>query len=127
MPRITIVIGVLLVLLGVGTYGAALAGMTGTAASPTALIPAFFGIVLIACGAVVSAKPTLRKHVMHVAALVGVLGIVGALMRPIKAMAAGTFSLSIPVMAQLAMAVLCVVFVVLCVKSFIDARKARTA
>jgi uncharacterized membrane protein len=127
MPRISIVFGTLLLVLGAGTYLAALAGSTGTTASPTALIPAFFGIVLIVCGVVVSAKPSLRNHVMHVAALVGLLGVVGGLMRPAKALLGGTLVVSLPVIAQITMALLCGVFVVLCVRSFIEARRNRTA
>ena len=127
MPKIAMTVGVLLIVLGVGTYGAAAAGLTGGEVSKTALIPAGFGILLLLCGIVVQAKPNLRKHVMHVAALIGVLGVVGALMRPLRALSAGTFALSLPVAAQLLMAALCAIFVVLCVKSFIEARKARDA
>lgn len=128
MPAISIGIGSLLTLLGVGSYVAALAGMTASGPSPTALIPAFVGIPLIICGAIVSAKPHLRKHVMHAAATIGLLGMFGAFGRAVSTIAKDSSKISaFPVLCQLAMGLLCLVFVVLCVKSFIDARKARTA
>ena len=44
--------------------------------SLTALIPAIIALVLIACVLVAEAKPALHKHVMHLAATVGLLGLV---------------------------------------------------
>src|SRR5207237_4434834 len=94
--------------------------------SPTALIPAAIGTVLVVCG-ILSRDDRLRKHVMHVAALVGVLGFFGALWRPVKTLVQeGTVDLSaVPVRLQLMTAVLCLVFVVLFVQSFVAARRAR--
>jgi hypothetical protein len=89
----------------------------------TALIPAGFGCVLILCGVVVIAKPTLRKHVMHFAAMVGVLGAIGGFVPIIRG---GDFDLSkLAVRNGMLMTIVCVIFVVFCVKSFIEARKAR--
>lgn len=95
--------------------------------SPTALIPAGIGAVLIVCG-ILSRDDKLRKHVMHLAALVGVLGFLGALWRPAKALVqTGTVDLNAaPVRLQLMTALLCLVFVVMCVQSFVAARRART-
>jgi hypothetical protein len=47
MDRLTIVLGIVLVLLGVGAFGYAL---TGEQASVTALIPAFFGLPILGLG-----------------------------------------------------------------------------
>ncbi|MCH7603945.1 MAG: hypothetical protein IIB54_14375, partial [Planctomycetes bacterium] len=69
-----------------------------------------------------------RKHAMHGAVLLGLLGFVGALMRPVmKLFGEEPFELNMAVGSQLAMAAICLVFVVLCVRSFIAARKSREA
>ena len=91
----------------------------------TALIPAVFGGILVLCGLVVAIMPNLRKHVMHLAAMVGVLGAVGGFVPIIRS---GDFDFTKPAVRNgLLMTVVCVVFVVLCVQSFIEARKARKA
>ena len=123
----TILIGLALVLIGLQGYfdfGGLLGVDTG---QPTALIPAAIGAILAVCG-VLSRDDRLRKHVMHMAAAVGLLGFLGALYRPVRALAqTGTIDLSaVPVRLQLATAALCLLFVILCVRSFIAARKART-
>ena len=120
----TILIGLTLVFIGLQGYfdfGGLLGVETG---QPTALIPAAIGAILVVCGAL-SRDDRLRKHVMHVAAAVGFLG---ALYRPAKTLAqTGTVDLSaVPVRLQLATAALCLLFVILCVRSFIAARRARS-
>jgi len=124
-PSIVIGIGLLLIgLQGYFDFG----GVLGVKEhSPTALIPAAIGAVLIVCG-ILARDDRLRKHVMHVAALVGVLGFFGAIWRPAKALATeGTVDLSAaPVRLQLMTALLCLVFVAMCVQSFVAARRART-
>ena len=120
----TIVFGVLLIVLGVIAFVA-----TG-AEHKTALIPSGFGAVLAALGALATAKPNLRMHVMHGAVLVGILGFAGSVGGAVKLLkwAGGTEPERRPaVIAQTIMAVLMVAFVALCVKSFIAARKARRA
>jgi hypothetical protein len=65
---------------------------------------------------------------MHVAVTVGLLGFLGSFSRAIdEYMQAHGQPLAHPVAVeyQAAMAVICLVFVVLCVRSFIAARKAR--
>ena len=121
MARITIIVGILLIVLGWGGYFA------GGRVSMTALIPAFFGIPIALLG-MVALKEKLRKHAMHGAVLFGLLGFVGALVRPVKAMfGEAPFELNLATGSQLVMSAICLVFVILCVKSFIDARKAREA
>ena len=71
MPRITTLVGALLTLLG-------LAGYAGSGqASKTALIPAGFGAVLAALG-LAGRSEGLRRHAMHGAAVVGLLGALGS-------------------------------------------------
>ena len=121
MANITIIIGLLLIALGAGGY------YGGGQASMTAMIPAFFGLPIALLG-VVALKEKLRKHAMHGAVLLGLLGFVGALMRPVmKLFGEEPFELNMAVGSQLAMAAICLVFVVLCVRSFIAARKSREA
>jgi hypothetical protein len=122
----TIAIGLALVLIGLQGYFD-FGGLLGVAErSPTALIPAAVGAVLAICGAL-SLDDRLRKHVMHFAAAVGLLGFLGAIWRPAKALVqTGTVDLSaVAVRLQLATAALCLLFVILCVRSFVAARRAR--
>lgn len=126
MAPISVVFGLLLTAVGlVGYFTPTVLGDVGEkGTSPTALIPAAFGGILVLCGLIVLVKPTLRKHVMHLAAMVGLLGAAGGVM-PL-ARNAFDFSKSGTVAGAL-MIVLSATFVGLCVKSFIDARKARKA
>jgi uncharacterized membrane protein YqjE len=97
--------------------------------SMTALIPAGIGAVLLLVVVVVIYKPELRKHAMHLAAVVGVVGVVGGLYPVVKKMGAGTAlswedsGVRSGVLTTLASAV----YVGFAVKSFIDARKAQAA
>ena len=121
MPIITIVYGSLLVLLG-------LAGYFGSGAeSPTALIPLLFGIPLEALGLVAYVKPAVRKHVMHAAATIALLGLLGtskALVKLPALLQGAPMDRPAAVAAQCIMAVLSIIFLALCVRSFIAARKA---
>jgi len=91
----------------------------------TALIPAAFGGLLILCAVGVIVKPDLRKHIMHLAAVIGVLGLVGGFVPLIRA---GDFDVAKPAARNgLLMALICAIFVYFCVQSFIEARKARQA
>jgi hypothetical protein len=124
----TKIIGAILVALGLYAFLNGTPNPESGGVSKTALIPAVFGGVLMICG-LLAHQEKLRKHVMHIAALVGVLGIFGGFM-PIILTIAGGKELEITkpsILSGLLMTLLCLVFVVLCVKSFIDARKAREA
>lgn len=119
MANVTVVTGAGLILLG-------LAGYLGTAShSPTALIPAGFGIVLAILGWL-ARDAERRKLVMHIAVVVGLLGFLGSLPGLIKVFRLlGGATLERPT-AAIAQAVMCLItgiFVALCVKSFIDARR----
>ena len=119
MPKITIAFGVLLTLLGLGAY------LFSGSASWTALIPAFFGLPLVGLGVLAATKEGARKHAMHAAAAVALIGFVGALMSLLRT-PAGVRS-AVAVYSQVAMVILTGVFVALCVRSFIAARRARRA
>ena len=146
MAKTTIIFGLLLIALGVvGYLGAgtpkpatdetATAEVTAeeTAApkkSVTALIPAIFGGLLVLFG-VLALKESMLKHAMHGAAMVGLLGTIAGAGR--GAMGLGKFFSGDPSLNQRSflfvwlMALLCGVFVYLCVQSFIAARKRKTA
>lgn len=121
MPGLTIVFGIILILQGIITYF--IAGADSR--SFTAFIPSIFGALLVICG-FVAMKPDLRKHAMHAAAAVGLIGILGPLSRAIPGLLAGK-AVGLAIGSQIAMAILMIIYVILCVRSFIAARKARLA
>jgi hypothetical protein len=119
MIAVTRTVGFLLILLGVVGYIA-----TG-GASITALIPAMFGAVLLII-ALVGRSPESRKHAMHAALALALVGLIGTLPRIIPALRAGDIQRP-AVVAQIAMAVILLVYVALGVRSFIAARRSRQA
>ena len=124
----TLIIGSLLVLVGIVGYGTATPNPETGQISPTALIPAFIGGVLILCG-IFAFNDKFRKHTMHLAAMVGLFGFVGGFMPLVRQYSkTGEFDPTKPsaVSGEL-MILICAVFVVMCVNSFIQARKAREA
>jgi glucose uptake protein GlcU len=116
MASTTIVFGLILTLLGLGGYF-----LTG-AASVTALIPALFGLLLLGLGFLARSE-SIRKHAMHAAAVVALVGCAGALFSLLRTPIASRAAAA--VFSQAAMVVLTAVFVALCVRSFIAARRAR--
>ena len=123
MANTTIGFGVAFIVLG-------LAGYFGTGmVSLTALIPAAFGVVFCILGAV-ARDPGKRRHAMHAAALIGLLAVVGSgrgLSKIVPLMAGESVDRPNAVIVQAVMAVLGLVFVFLCIKSFVDARRKRVA
>ncbi len=123
MATITIGLGLVLIALGLGGYFG-----TGRE-SWTALIPVLFGLVLAILG-VVALKEHMRKHAMHVAAVIGLLGFAGTvkgLMKLPVLLTGGELARPAAVAVQAAMAIVCLLFVGLCVGSFIKARRASAA
>lgn len=119
MANTTILFGVVLVVLGAAGYAGS--GME----SPTALIPSAFGLLLVIAGAI-ARNESRRKHAMHGAAMVGLLGFLGSasgLLSLPALLSGGEVARPAAVASKSAMAALCLVFVGLCVKSFIDARR----
>jgi hypothetical protein len=123
MPYVTMALGSLLFLIGIGFY-------FGTGAtSLTALIPAFLGIPIEIAG-FAARREGWRKHAMHAAVLLALLGFLGSArgLLSLPALLSGA-ELARPaaVAAQSITAVLCAVFVGLAVNSFIQARRADEA
>jgi hypothetical protein len=111
--------GIVLILLGLASY--LLTGRT----SVTALIPAFFGAVFVIL-ALVARNEAARKHAMHAAVALALLGLLATLGRVVPAVAGGNL-MRPAVLAQLAMVVLLGIYIALGVKSFKEARRARLA
>lgn len=122
MPATAILFGVILILLGIIGYVIA---VTNNNASVTALIPAFFGVALAALGALAHFKESLRKHLMHAAVIVALLGFIATAGRLISRL--NELTASPAVISQAVMAIVCLVFVVLAIRSFAAARRNREA
>lgn len=124
MAKVTLVFAVLLVVLG-------MIGFFGTGGThPTALIPAYFGVALGIGGFLaISPSERRRKIFMHINVTIGLLGVIGAVAAAIQgyasARAQGIPPDHIALAAKLVMAVLLLIYVQLCVRSFIAVRRAR--
>ena len=118
MPTTAVIFGVLLILIGIVGYCYGL--MTGHA-SPTALIPAAFGLLLAILGSIARSNEGIRKHLMHAAVLIALLGFLMTAGRLLMKLGELTFGAAL--LSQVSMAILCLIFVILAVRSFIAARR----
>ncbi|HEU5457771.1 MAG TPA: hypothetical protein VFU68_04065 [Terracidiphilus sp.] len=124
MAKLTVVFAVLMIALG-------LAGYMGTGSQhPTALIPTWFGVALGVFGLLaMSPSEGRRKLFMHVNVTIGLLGFLGgafaAIQGYVHAQHLGVAQDMPALESKLAMAVLMLVYVILCVRSFISARRKR--
>jgi hypothetical protein len=119
MPRIIFSFAVVFVVLGIAAYL-----VTGRE-SWTALIPAIFGLILIAAGAISLSNLKVGGHIAALVGLLGFLGTVRSLGRVPALLSGEPVERAAAVGVQASFAILCLVFLGLCVKSFIDARRAR--
>jgi hypothetical protein len=117
MPATTRLVGFVLIAIGLVGYVA-----TGRA-SVTALIPAFFGAILLVL-ALVARGESARKHAMHAAVALALVGFLAVIPRLLPALMAGDL-MRPAIISQLAMALTLAIYIGLGVKSFIDARRAR--
>lgn len=121
MPTITIILGVILTGLGLWGYLGLGSG------SWTALIPAFFGVPFIILG-LVGLNERYLKHAMHGAAALALLALLGTfrgLLNFFRMMGGAEVARPDAVRIQAIMAALCIVFIILAVMSFIQARRSR--
>lgn len=121
MANTIIGFGVALILVGIVGYVA-----TG-AASVTALIPAIIGLLLLTFG-IIARNERMRKHAMHGAVVVGLLGFLGSvsgIWQVVRMMGGETLERPEAAIARSVMALICLAFVALTVKSFIAARVAK--
>ncbi len=114
MARTAIIFGLLLIGVTLATIG-----FNQGFRSPTVLIPAIFGVLIAVLG-LISLKDSFRKHAMHAASVIGLLGGGACLFMGIKQLTK-LASEKPPTISQIgsvwATAALCLVFVLLCVKS----------
>jgi hypothetical protein len=120
MAKVTLVFAALLMALG-------LVGYLGSGSQhPTALIPMWFGFALGMFGALaISPSERRRKIFMHVNVTIGLLGFIGGLVEGIRGWGKptpGAYLISAET-AKLWMACLMLIYVLLCVRSFINARR----
>ncbi len=122
MAKVTLVFAVLLIALG-------LAGYLGTgSAHVTALIPTWIGLALGIGGLfAISPSESRRKLFMHINVTVGLLGFLGGAAEAVRgyahARSLGVDPDLIALGSKLTLAGLMLIYVFLCVKSFIDARR----
>lgn len=117
MPNMTISFGRILIIIGVLGY---VIGVMDGKASITAMIPAAFGILFLIFGYLARMKEGLRKHLMHAAVVVALLGFLAVGGRLISKI--GSFAFTPAYIAQLITAILFLAFIVLSVRSFMKAR-----
>ena len=122
MAKLTLVLAVLLVALG-------LIGYLGTGSlHPTALIPAWIGLVLGIFGFLaISPNEGRRKLFMHINVTIALLGFLGSAAEAVRgylhAKSAGLAPDQIALASKITLAGLLLFYVILCVRSFIAARR----
>lgn len=129
MAKSTLLFAAMLIALGWGGY-------VGSGSQfPTALIPLWFGVALGLFGALAFSPSEKRRMLfMHINVTIGLLGFLGAAVMaiigaikatPASHAAEGNYLISAETSKTL-MAGLLLIYVLLCVRSFINARKNRT-
>ena len=132
MAKVTLVFAVLLVALG-------LIGYVGTGSQHvTALIPTWFGVALALFGLLaISPSESRRKLFMHISVTIGLLGLIGGAVEIIRSFVAASRTAApitgshlvaingVALASKLTMTGLLLLYVILCVRSFIAARRAR--
>lgn len=115
MSRTSILTGISLIVVG------AIVSFASDSQSITSWIPAFIGAAFLLLGLAALAKPSLNHHLMHAAAAVSLLAILGSLGSLI-----GRGSTGWAMVAQVATIIIAGAFLFLAIKSFRAARQART-
>ena len=121
MPTISVICGILLIAIGVVGY---IHGVGVEKASITALIPAFIGLLIGLLGILAGMKEGLRKHLMHAAVIIALLGFIATAGRLVSKMS--ELSASAAVLSQASTAIVCLAFIILAIRSFAAARRARS-
>jgi hypothetical protein len=125
MAKLTIVFGILLILLGIIGFVS-----TGSA-HPTALIPAGLGLIFVLFGFMARSEDVKKRmlwmHISVTVALLSFLGTIRADIDVIRLSRGVTFPHPAAVVEKAAMSLLCLIYVLFCVRSFIAARRSRTA
>ena len=122
MARFSIILGIILIALGLISYF----GISSE--SITALIPTFLGVPILILGYFALNEKYL-KHAMHGALVLVILGFggtIGGLIKFFRMLGGEVFERPSAIIVQAIMAVLCVVFLIFAIKSFIDARRGKS-
>ncbi|MBX3373386.1 MAG: hypothetical protein KF817_06090 [Phycisphaeraceae bacterium] len=126
MPRITVLTGICLVVLGLIAY----LFLQSDQRSVTALIPAFFGIPFVVLGGVAGRHAGFRRHAMHIAMLIAVLGILGTVRGvtgTIDLVRGAEVARPTAVVVQTIMFAICAIYLGAGVRSFAQARMTKKA
>ncbi len=120
MAKLTIGFGILLVLLAV-------IGFVATGSShPTALIPAVLGLLFVLFGSLANTTDSKKRMLwMHISVMVGLLGFLSMIPADIAAFRLSNgaqYPYPEAVIEKAAMSLLCLLYVLFCVRSFINAR-----
>jgi len=121
MKKTTIILGIVLIIMGVASW--LLTGMT----SITALIPTFFGVIFLVLGLLAN-QESRRKLTMHISmgiALLGLLGSFSGILKVLTILSGGEVARPVASYMQALMAILLLIYLIMGIKSFIDARKAQ--
>jgi hypothetical protein len=123
MAKVTVLFGILLILLG--GLGFVLTGSK----FPTSLIPSAFGVLLVTFGSLAETPDSRRRMLfMHIAVTVGLLGFLAtapALISVVQLFKGKLFPYPAAIEEKAAMSALMLIYVLLCVRSFITARRTR--
>jgi len=122
MAKLSIGLGIVLILLGLISYF----GISSE--SVTALIPTFIGIPMLVLS-FIALNEKYKKHAMHGAAvlmLIGFGGTISGLIKFFRMLRGEEFERPTAITVQAIMAVLCLIFLILAIKSFIDARRGQS-
>jgi len=127
VAKVTIGFGAWLIVVGVYGY------LATDRVSLTALIPAIFGVVLAGLG-VLALQDRFRKHAMHAAAFLALLGLITTTVFPsnfpLQLFAWLAFGSEVKKGAAISgtvMAATCFTFIILCLRSFVAARRRQAA
>jgi hypothetical protein len=122
MAKVTLVFAALLIILGVVSYFG-----TGSL-HPTALIPAWIGVAL-GVGGLLAMNPGRRKLFMHINVTIGLIGFLGGAITALQgyghARSLGIDPDYIAMAAKLTLAGLMLIYLNLCIRSFLAARRPK--
>ena len=114
ITKLSIMVGILLIGLGVILY------ISTGSEQPTSFIPSGFGFSILICG-IIAINENKRKMVAHIAVLFALLGTLGGLGMGISGLAKKGPGYA--QVGQIIMGLLCLFYIIACIKSFIAARK----
>lgn len=121
MAKNSIVFGIIIIVVSIAFY-------IGTyMASMTALIPGIMGVIMVICG-LLARKENMRKHLMHVSAVVALIGFLATaegILRLIGMLDGVEIERSIAFIEMAICSVIFLIYVILSFQSFREARKSR--